>query len=361
MSNRILDFRSDTLTKPTPGMRAAMANASVGDDVFDEDPTVHALQERVADLLGKESALFVPSGSMSNQIGVRVHCDPGDEFICEGGCHIYNYEQAAYAQLSGVAARTVDGVNGVLRREQLTGLIRRHADDHLVRTRLVCLENTHNRGGGQIQPYEVVESICRWAHDSGLLTHLDGARLFNAAVATGIDARRWSQHFDTVSVCFSKGLGAPVGSALAGPKDLIKKARRVRKLFGGGMRQAGIIAAGALYGLDNHIERMAQDHANARRIGEAASGIDGLKLVGKQVDTNIVIFRVDPKLGTAAEFCERLKARGVLMLAIGAQEVRAVTHLDVDETDTAEASEILAEVAAEAPSSSVSAGADVHY
>jgi threonine aldolase len=360
MSDRVLDFRSDTLTKPTPGMRAAMANAPVGDDVFDEDPTVHALQERVADLLGKEAAVFVPSGSMSNQIGVRVHCDPGDEFICEGGCHIYNYEQAAYAQLSGVAARTVDGVNGVLELKQLTGLIRAD-NEHLVRTRLVCLENTHNRGAGRIQPYETVESIANWAHKNGLIMHLDGARLFNAVVASGIDARKWSQHFDTVSVCFSKGLGAPVGSALAGSKDQIKKARRIRKLFGGGMRQAGVIAAGALYGLEHHIERMTEDHSNAKRLGAAAAEIPGLALAGDAVDTNIVIFHVDPKLGTAAEFCEKLKARGVLMLAIGAQQVRAVTHLDVDEADTAQACELLSEVAAAAPRTKVTAGADVHY
>ena len=360
MSDRVLDFRSDTLTKPTPGMREAIANAPVGDDVFDEDPTVNALQERLADMLGKEAALFVPSGSMSNQIGVRVHCDPGDEFICEGGCHIYNYEQAAFAQLSGLSARTVDGENGVLQLEQLTGLIRPE-NDHLVRTRLVCLENTHNRGGGQLQPYEVVESICGWAHDNGLLTHLDGARLFNAVVASGIDAQSWAQHFDTVSVCFSKGLGAPVGSALAGTKDQLKKARRIRKLFGGGMRQAGVIAAGALYGLEHHVERLADDHARAKRLGAVVNEIPGLKLVGEQVDTNIVIFGVDPKLGTAAEFCEQLKARGVLMLAIGAQQVRAVTHLDVDDADTDQAAEIVAEVATSAPGAKVTAGADVHY
>jgi threonine aldolase len=355
-----LDFRSDTVTRPTPEMRAAMANSVVGDDVFDEDPTVHALQERVAHLLGKEAALFVPSGSMSNQIGVRVHCDPGDEFICEAGCHIYNYEQGAYAQLSGLATRTVEGRQGVLELSQLTGLIRAD-NEHLVRTRLVCLENTHNRGAGRIQPYDGVVEICDWAHANGLRTHLDGARLFNAVVASGIDAASWSKPFDTVSVCFSKGLGAPVGSALAGPKDLIKKARRIRKLFGGGMRQAGIIAAGALYALDHHIQRMAEDHANARRIGQAVSEIAGLRLVGDAVDTNIVIFHVDPKLGTAAEFCEKLKARGLLMLAIGPQQVRAVTHLDVSEADTARACEILAEVAATAPQTKVTAGADVHY
>ncbi len=255
----MIDLRSDTVTRPTAAMRQAMANAEVGDDVFGDDPTVNRLQERIAEMLGKEAAVYVPSGTMSNQIGVRIHCQPGDEFICEAGCHIYNYEQAGYAQLSGVAARTVEGDFGVLRLEQLTGLIRGE-NDHLVRTRLVCLENTHNRGSGRIQPYDEVVRICRWAHDSDLATHLDGARLFNAVVATGISARDWSQHFDTVSVCFSKGLGAPVGSALAGPKELIAKARRARKLFGGGMRQAGVIAAAALYALEHHVERLADDH-----------------------------------------------------------------------------------------------------
>lgn len=347
MSDKLLDFRSDTVTRPTPGMRAAMAQAPLGDDVFDEDPSVHALQERIAAMLGKEAALFVPSGSMSNQIGLRVHCAAGDEFICESGCHIYNYEQGAYAQLSGIAARTVDGQNGVLQLEQLTGLIRSH-DDHLVQTRLVCLENTHNRGAGRIQPYEIVESICNWAHSAGLQTHLDGARLFNAAVATGIDLRDWSQHFDTVSVCFSKGLGAPVGSALCGPKDLIRKGRRVRKLFGGGMRQAGIIAAGALYALEHHVDRLAEDHSHAQQLAEAVRGIEGLSLLGDKVDTNIVIFRVDAKLGTAVEFCQRLHENGVLMLAIGAQQVRAVTHLDVNANDTTRAAEAIARAAADA-------------
>jgi threonine aldolase len=360
MSDKALDFRSDTVTKPTPAMRAAMAKAEVGDDVFNEDPTVHALQDRIADLLGKEAAVYVPSGSMSNQIGVRVHCRPGDELICESGCHIYNYEQGAYAQLSGVATRTVDGQNGVLRLEQLTGLIR-SSDEHLVRTRLVCLENTHNRGAGRIQPYEIVESICTWAHANGLMTHLDGARLFNAAVASSIGEKKWAGHFDTVSVCFSKGLGAPVGSALAGPKDLMRLARRHRKLFGGGMRQAGVIAAAALYALDHHVERLAEDHANAQLLAKAVRGIPGLDGVGDTVDTNIVIFRVAASLGTAAEFCTRLKNAGLLMLAIGAQQVRAVTHLDVNRANTIRAGEILAEVAERAPGSKVGVAEGVHY
>jgi len=246
MPDDYLDFRSDTVTRPTPPMRAAMAEAAVGDDVFAEDPTVNRLQERVAEMLGKEAAIFVASGTMSNLVGVRLHCKPGDEMICEAGCHIYNYEQAGYAQLSGVALRPVEGDYGVMQAEQLKDLVR-PLDAHQVRTRLVSLENTHNRGGGRILPYETVEAVCDWARQAGLGTHLDGARLFNAAVATGIPAARWARHFDTVTVCFSKGLGAPVGSALVGPRDLMAEAVRHRKVLGGGMRQAGVIAAGALY------------------------------------------------------------------------------------------------------------------
>jgi len=336
----MIDLRSDTVTKPTAAMRQAMANAEVGDDVFGDDPTVLRLQDRLAEMLGKEAALYVPSGSMSNQIGVRIHCQPGDEFICEAGCHIYQYEQGAYAQLSGLAVRTVEGQCGVLRLEQLTGLIRGD-NDHLVRTRLVCLENTHNRGAGRIQPYEEVVRICRWAHDNALVTHLDGARLFNATVATGIPASQWAQHFDTVSVCFSKGLGAPVGSALAGPHDLIKKAKRARKLFGGGMRQAGIIAAGALYALEHHIDRLAEDHANARILADAIRSVPSFELRPAEIDTNIVIFDVDPKLGTAADLVARLKDQGVWMYAIGPQLIRAVTHLDISRSDAENAAQIV--------------------
>jgi threonine aldolase len=327
-----LDFRSDTVTRPTPEMRAAMAAAEVGDDVLGDDPTVHRLQRRIAEMLGKEAALLVPSGTMSNLIGVRLHCRPGDELICEAGCHVYNYEQSGYAQLSGVAARTVQGEHGVMRLEQLEDLIRPD-NVHYPRTRLICIENTHNRGGGRIQPYDVVEAICRWAADHGLRTHLDGARLFNAAVATGIEAPRWAQHFDTVSVCFSKGLGAPVGSALAGPRDLIAEAMRHRKVFGGGMRQAGILAAAALYALEHHVERLAQDHANARRLAAGIARVDGLRLDPETIDTNMLFFRVDPALGAAAEFSARLRDRGVLMLPTALRTIRAVTHLDVTAAD----------------------------
>ena len=206
MPESVIDLRSDTMTKPTPGMRQAMAAAEVGDDTFGEDPTVNRLQDKLAAMLGKEAAMYMPSGTMSNQIGVRLHCGPGDEFLCEAGCHIYNYEQGAFAQLSGVVARTVEGEYGVLRVEQLVDLIRPE-NVHLVRTRLVCLENTHNRGGGRVLPFDEVERISQWAREHGLAMHLDGARLFNVQVATGIPVAEWAKHFDTVSVCFSKGLG----------------------------------------------------------------------------------------------------------------------------------------------------------
>lgn len=340
----IIDLRSDTVTKPSPEMRLAIANAEVGDDVIDIDPTCQRLERMTAEILGKEAALFMPSGSMTNQVGVRIHCKPGDEFICEAGCHIYNYEQGAFAQLSGIVARTVEGPAGVLHVDQLRGLVRPE-NDHLVRTRLVCLENTHNRGAGKIQPYENVVAICEWAHESGLRTHLDGARLWNATAATGIAEAEWARHFDTVSVCFSKGLGAPVGSALAGTKDMIKEARRHRKLFGGAMRQDGIIAAGALYALQHNRARLKDDHANAQTLAEGVRNADGLSLWPAEVETNIVIVRVEPRHGSAAEFVAALKGQGVLALAIGPNQVRMVTHLDVSEQQCRQAAKLLVQTA----------------
>ena len=324
-----IDLRSDTVTRPTAAMRRAMAEAEVGDDVIDIDPTTELLQHRVAEFLGKEAAIFMPSGSMTNQIAIRVHCTPGDEFLCEADCHVYNYEQAAFAQLSGLVARTIQGVHGRLKREQFVGMVR-PAADHLVRTRLVCLENTHNRGGGTVQPYEEVAAICQWARANNLATHLDGARLWNAAVASGISEREWAQHFDTISVCFSKGLGAPVGSVLAGPADFIKRCRRARKLFGGGMRQCGIIAAAALYALDHNRERLVEDHAHAQLLGGAVRQAPGLILDPGEVETNIVVFKVHPHLGTAAEFVAALEREGVRGMVFGPQTIRMVTHLDVD-------------------------------
>ena len=342
----MIDFRSDTVTRPTPEMRAAIAKAPVGDDVFDEDPSVHRLEETTAAILGKKAAIYMPSGTMTNQIAIRIHCKPGDEFICETLCHIYRSEQGAFAQLSGVVARTIPGEYGVWQLDQLKDVVR-SADIHHVRTRMVAMENTHNSGGGRILPYDTVVEICDWAHQNGLTTHLDGARLFNAVVASGIDAATWCQHFDTVSVCFSKGLGAPVGSALAGDSAAIDEARRHRKAFGGGMRQAGIIAAGALYALENNVDRLTVDHRHAQILAEAIRGTEALRLPSHGVDTNILVFDVDERLGSASDFVAALFDRGVGMLAVGRQCIRAVTHLDVTEEDVRRAAEILRAVANE--------------
>jgi threonine aldolase len=329
MPDSFIDLRSDTVTKPTASMRAAMSAAEVGDDVFGDDPTVNRLEERVADLLGKEAALYVPSGTMSNQIAVKAHTQPGDELLCDLNCHIYNYEAGGPAVLSGVTCRTLDGDFGILDLSQLEDKIRSREDNHLVHTRLVCLENTHNRGGGKIYPIEKIEAISRWARANGLAMHLDGARLWNAIVATDIAAHEWAKHFDSVSVCFSKGLGAPIGSALAGPLALITKGRRIRKLFGGGMRQAGIAAAAALYALDHNIERLDEDHKNAQLIATAIADTDGLRLHPAEVDTNLIWCRIDPEFGTAKNVAAALKKHGILVHTAGPQTIRACTHLDV--------------------------------
>lgn len=340
----MIELRSDTFTKPTSGMRQAMASAEVGDDIFGEDPTLNRLEARIAELLGKEAALFVPSGSMGNQIGVRLHCSPGDEFLCEANCHIYNYEQATYAQLFGLATQAIQGECGVLSLDQIRDRVRPD-NDHVPLTRLVCLENTHNRGAGRIQPYETVVEICEWAKSEGLARHLDGARLWNAAVATDISPAKWAQHFDTVSVCFSKGLGAPVGSALVGTKDHIKYARRLRKAMGGAMRQAGVLGAAALYALDHHVDRLAEDHQKAQILAAAIREAPYLTLVPEKVDTNLVIFQIDPQWGTAAEFAAQLKEQNVLTLAVAKQRVRLVTHLDVSEAEVKQAADAILKVA----------------
>jgi threonine aldolase len=341
MTDAFIDLRSDTVTKPSAGMRAAMAAAEVGDDVFGDDPTVNRLEERVADLLGKEAALYVPSGTMSNQICVKAHTQPGDELLCDLNCHIYNYEAGGPAVLSGVTCRTLDGDCGILELSQLEDKIRPREDNHLVRTRLVCLENTHNRGGGKIYPIDKIEAISRWARAGGLAMHLDGARLWNAVVATGIPARAWAKHFDSVSVCFSKGLGAPLGSALAGPRSFVAKGRRIRKLFGGGMRQAGIAAAAALYALDHNIDRLADDHKNARLIAQAIADTPGLHQYPTEIDTNLVWFRVDPDRATAKDVAQRLKQAGVLVHSAGPQSLRACTHLDVSAGQAERAAEAI--------------------
>jgi threonine aldolase len=323
-----IDLRSDTVTRPTPAMRRAMAEAKVGDDVYGEDPTIRALEERTADLLGKEAAVFVPSGTMANQIAVGANTQPGDEVLCSSTSHVYVWEAGGMARLSGVTARTFAGEAGLLTVDELRDAIRPD-DSHYVRTRLVCLENTHNRGGGRVHPIEDVAGIARWARGHNLLMHLDGARLMNAVVASGRPASEWGQHFDTISICFSKGLGAPVGSALAGSAEAIRKARRLRKLFGGGMRQAGILAAAALYALEQHVDRLEDDHALARLLGEAFAETEGFALESGPVETNLVWVLVDRSLGTAAEVAAYLRSHGVLVSVLGPQVLRACTHLDV--------------------------------
>lgn len=325
-------------------MRSAMATAEVNDDVIDVDPTVAALEERIASILGKETAVFMPSGTMTNQAALRVHCRPGDEFICEAGCHIYNYEQGAFAQLSGLVAKTVSAPGRSMKVEHVRNLVNPD-NEHAVYTRLLCLENTHNKGGGVILPIEDVQSVCSWAREQGLATHLDGARFFNCVVASGIDAETWSENFDTISICFSKGLGAPVGSCLAGDASRRKSMIRQRKVLGGGMRQSGIIAAGALYALDNNIDRLAHDHSNAKRFAEVVSQHSKLTIDVEMVHTNIAIFHVDPSIGTAAEMVERCGKSGVAMYPFSHDTVRAVTHMHISESDAVKAAEIVCDVA----------------
>ena len=336
----MIDLRSDTVTKPTPGMIAAMMSADVGDDVYGEDPAVNELERRTAERLGLEAALFVPTGTMSNQIAVRVHCRPQDEILLESTAHIYLWEAGGPAALSGVTQRTIDGRFGILDVAQLEDQL--HPDDmHSVRSRLVCLENTHNRGGGTVYPLEKVKAISAWARANGLAMHLDGARLWNAIVASGIPAKEWCRHFDTVSVCFSKGLGAPLGSALAGPKDLIAQARRVRKLFGGAMRQVGYMAAACQYAMDRHVERLAEDHENAKLVAAAVAERPGFTLLPPQVETNLVWFEVGAPWASARDVAIQLKEAGVLVAALGKRVVRAVTHLNVSRADCERAAAVI--------------------
>ncbi len=337
---RVIDLRSDTVTRPTAGMRAAMAAAEVGDDVFGEDVTVNRLESLVAQLLGKEAALFVPSGTMSNQVAIRCHTQPGDELLCDGNCHIVHYETGAPAALSGVMCRSFYGTDGILTVDMLEGQVKGDAD-YLPRTRLVCLENTHNRGGGRIYPLEKIKAIAAWARQNDLKMHLDGARLWNASVATGIPLTTWAEHFDSVSVCFSKGLGAPVGSALAGTAEFIRKARRIRKMFGGGMRQAGILAAGAIYAMQHHVDRLAEDHANAKKLASRLVAIPGLSNPSGSVDTNLLFIQIDPKRGTAAWLSELLQKRNILALPTADQTIRFVTHLDVTSVDIDQTADVL--------------------
>lgn len=327
-SSLIADLRSDTVTKPSAAMRRAIAEAVVGDDVLGDDPTVIELQERAAALLGKQAALFTPSGTMANQIAIRVHTSHGDEVICHKDSHAFYYESGAPAALSGVSVRFLEGRRGQFSGADVASALR-PANSHFAPSRLVIIENTHNRGGGSIWPVEKIADVTQTARTAGLAMHLDGARLMNACVARGLRATEYARHFDTVSMCFSKGLGAPVGSVITGPKDLIQRAHRFRKMFGGAMRQAGVLAAAAIYALEHNIERLAEDHANARKLAEALAEVPRIAINPDEVETNILFFDVDPALGSASDICRRLKEQGVLVLSESACRIRAVTHLDV--------------------------------
>ncbi len=321
-----IDLRSDTVTRPTPGMRQAIANAEVGDDVLGDDPTVIRLQDRIAEIMGKEAACFVPTGTMANQTAIRAQTEHGDEVIAHHDSHIINYETGAPAALSGVMVRTASGDRGLFDADQVDALYRPETI-HFPRTRLVVVENTQNRGGGAIWPLEQMARVAKKGHDLGLRAHLDGARLWNACAATGLKPIDYARHFDTISCCFSKGLGAPAGSAVCGDTATINRVHRFRKMFGGTMRQAGILAAAALYALDHHRTRLVEDHANAARLAELVGSIPGISIPLK-VETNMVFMDIDPAWGSAAEFCTRLKAEGVLILSTLPQRVRAVVHLD---------------------------------
>ncbi|MGA2463130.1 MAG: low-specificity L-threonine aldolase [Thermodesulfobacteriota bacterium] len=327
-----IDLRSDTVTKPTPPMRKAMAEAEVGDDVFGEDPTVNALQEKVAKLLGKEAAIFVPSGTMANQLAIKSHTQPGDEVIIEATSHPYNFEGGAGAALSGVQFYCLKGLRGILDASQIEEAIRSE-DHHFPVTRLICLENTHNRGGGSIYPIEKIAQIYRLAKSKGLLIHLDGARLWNASVATGIKPHEYAQWADSVSVCLSKGLGAPIGSIVAGSKTFIDRVHRFRKMFGGGMRQVGIIAAAGIYALDHHIERLGEDHQNAKHLALGLKELKGVSIDPDQVETNIIIFNIADTGMTAFQMTEAMKTKGVLIHPVSKTQIRLVTHLDVSSED----------------------------
>lgn len=340
---KVIDLRSDTVTAPSPKMRQAMAAAEVGDDVFGEDPTVNRLQQKIAELFGKEAALFVPSGTMGNEIAVKCHTRPGDEVICEAGCHIYNFESGAAPFLSGVQFRPLNGQRGVITVEQVQEVLNPPAD-HFPRSSLITVENTHNSAGGTIFPLNELERLYTFAHKRSLKLHLDGARIWNAAIAAGIPVKEYARHCDSISVCFSKGLGAPVGSALAGSLEFITEAHRLRKLFGGGMRQVGILAAAALYALEHNLDRLHEDHRNARFFAGALAEIPGIKLDLETVQTNIVIFEVAGSGRSVTEIVQKLKEKGVLVVPFGSARIRAVTHLDVNREQIKYAARAIREV-----------------
>ena len=339
--NRIIDLRSDTVTVPTDAMRRAMAEAEVGDDVYGEDPTVQRLEELGAEMAGKEAALFVPTGTMGNQVSVLTHTRRGEEVVLEAESHIFYYEVGGMAALSGVQARTVPGHRGAMVPADVEAAIRDEGNIHFPRTSLVCLENTHNRAGGTVVPLANMEAVAEVAHRHGARVHLDGARIFNAALALGVPASQVARPADSVMFCLSKGLAAPVGSLVAGTREWIARARKNRKLLGGGMRQVGVLAAAGLISLTNMVDRLAEDHANARRLGEGIAQIPGLGVDLETVQTNMVSFEVT-KPGLDAPGLARLMGEeGIKANATGPTRIRLVTHKDVSTADVEETLKVL--------------------
>jgi threonine aldolase len=338
----VIDLRSDTVTRPTGAMRAAMASAEVGDDVYGEDPTVNRLERRAAEVFGREAAIFVPSGTMGNQIAIRMHTQHGQEVICEARAHVLDWEMAMVSAFSGCVPRAVSAERGVLRWEQIEKAIAPKIY-YRAATGLICVENTHNMAGGTVTPLAVFEEVWAGARGAKLPVHLDGARIFNAAVALGVTVAELTRGFDTVMFCLSKGLGAPVGSMLVGSRELMERARVYRKALGGGMRQAGVLAAAGLIALEEMPKRLHEDHANARLLAEAAAQCETAAIDLDAVETNIVIFSVR---GNAATLVRAMKDEGVLASAIGAHQVRLVTHYDVSRADCERAATVLQQMLA---------------
>lgn len=333
MLNGKIDLRSDTITQPNDGMREAMSRAVVGDDVLGDDPIVQELEMQTADLLGKEAAVFVPSGTMANQLAIRASTRPGDAILLDANSHIYFYEAGAPAALSGVQCKLLEGNRGMFTAEQLEAAVPPH-DNHFAQPSLVCLENTHNRGGGVIWPLDQIESVAEVARKHDLLLHLDGARLWNASVASGIQEAEYAAMFDTVSVCFSKGLGAPVGSILAGSIPVIKKARFYRKQQGGAMRQVGILAEAARYALEHNYDRLAEDHQNCRILAKGLAKLDGIQIDSDGPETNMLFINTGDYV--AADLVKQLESSGVRLLDTGPNTLRAVTNLTVSSEEISE-------------------------
>jgi len=333
LQNHISDFRSDTVTRPTPRMREAMAQAVVGDDVFGDDPTVKRLEAKAAELLGKQAALFVCSGTMGNEIAVKVWTNPGDEIIVERDSHIYLYESASTAFISGVQTCPIESEDGSIPLEKIRAAIRDASDLHCPRTALICVENTHNMKGGRVLAIDYLRRLKRLASEYSIPVHLDGARLFNASCASGVPAREYAAEADSVMFCLSKGLSAPIGSILVGDDEFIEKARRVRKALGGGMRQVGVIAAPGLVALEEMIDRLGIDHENARRLALGLAELPGLVIDPQKVETNIIMLQVRPPAPSANLLCARLAEHGILAHAFDETTIRFVTHKDIGEAD----------------------------